>query len=989
MNPIQRIKIVVEPKTGATETVEAMPTTRIEEIITSVAYRHPKVFNLIGLAGYELVVTTSDPMIWLDRKECISSYCIDPDNDVLQLVSRSTRKAICGKAAQFRSAPGATSLSKVIIPEQTVLAIAAEAPEDTTLVSGLNSLWNYNLNAHSSLCDLIPDEAREYIEDPYKPTVPGSQTAFSIVSPLEFDTFSGASDSAFAASAAEAIAENRTGAEQQQQQQSSSVSNTSDAEQESGYEEITKRKAQSISSLMLMNEFAKCSLVEAASTELWEREVSQYELLLWPHTAPFIHGETMSMKILIPHLKLYKTLIFDAFACVEDAVILLWEDLFINHSWDVGSHWSQWTITEQGSDTPLHYGLLLANALSSDSEFSSFETNGKKSKPWWTRTFCFVQRGCESFIDIIGEHEILDTSAKYGKRRECICAVSFPEDDEKVILTARTTSLLTDIVESARRQTRRERSKRNTPFDISSHSIIVAGVKAASASECDCPFPAVIARTDAALGDYLEEGQSTVIIECRLKPQQRALHVVFGVSHCVGVSKPPSKRLGVYLYNSGSTVGSMLRAIEPVADTSAMHISRYDDCRRPQVELPTARQLCSLRLVEGEELTLGSSVEAAVAPVSNPKLKVPDPPLLRGEEKYVTIHAALITGPKTRVNGLFLLTSYRIIFSDQGKSIAEIPMASICGVTRGSQTSALIVTAKNVRISVFLMGQGDLDRIIKTLRLGTKELIYSSFIPRTTSDTFAWANADVYTTDGWKMYDIDSEFARIGFKRDEWRITDSNKDFAVCDTYPRRFVVPNAISDDDVAEIAKFRARGRIPVVCWVHRNGASLSRCAQPVVKFAVSKRRCVQDEKFIRTLIELAPRSKTLYIFDARANIAATANKVSGKGGTETNTQAYPNCVLSFLDIGNIHALRDSYFKLWELCVQRQTQYWESAWLRNFVGTGWLDHVYHILRGSAWMSDLLSRGCPVITHCSDGWDRTPQLSSLCQIMQDSFFSK
>ena len=960
MAAIQRLKIVVDPKTGATETVEAMPTMRIEEIITSVAYRHPKVFNLIGLSGYELVVTTSSPMIWLDRKECISTYFIDPDNDVLQLVSRSTRKAICGKAPQFRSTPGAISLSKVIIPEESVLGVPPASGE-TTLVAGLNAMWGADTPA-PSVCDLIPDEAREYTEDPYKPTVPGSQTAFSIVSPLEFDTFSEASDSAFAASAAEAMAEN---------------GGDDSSEQEGSYEEVTKRRAQTISPLVLMNEHAKSSLQGAASAEPWEREISQYEVLLWPHTAPFVRGgAVLCMKVLIPHLKLFKTLVFDGCACVEDAVILLWEDLFINHSWDAGSHWSQWALTEQGSDTPLHYGLLLANALSS---------SDGHGKPWWTRTFCFVQRGCEPFIDIISDHQLSESVLSAEKRRECICVVSFPENDEKVVVTARTSAPLADVVESARRQTRYG-SRR--PFDIAAHSVIVVGVKAAGVSECECPFPSVIARPGALLGDYLDGDQSTVIVECRLKPQKRVLHAVFGVSYCVMV-KSPSEQLGVYIYNNNSTVQSMLNAAARDRKGPAAHISRYEDSRRPQEELPLASEVCSLRLVEGEELTLGTPLGAAVAPVSNPKLKDPDPPLLSGEEKYVTIHAVLVQNAKTRINGLFLLTSYRIIFSDQGKSIAEIPMASICGVTRGTQTSALIVFAKNVRIAVFLMGQGDLDRIIKTLRLGTKELIYNSFIPRTTSDTFAWANTDAYTTDGWRLYDIDSEYARIGFQREEWRITDANKDFAICDTYPRRFVVPKAISDDDVAEIAKFRARGRIPVVCWVHRNGASLSRCAQPVVKFAVSKRRCVQDEKFIRTLIELAPRSKTLYIFDARANIAATANKVSGKGGTETNTQAYPNCVLNFLDIGNIHALRDSYFKLWDLCVQRQTQYWESAWLRLFVATGWLDHVYHILRGSAWMSDLLSRGYPVITHCSDGWDRTPQLSSLCQIMQDSFFSK
>lgn len=35
--------------------------------------------------------------------------------------------------------------------------------------------------------------------------------------------------------------------------------------------------------------------------------------------------------------------------------------------------------------------------------------------------------------------------------------------------------------------------------------------------------------------------------------------------------------------------------------------------------------------------------------------------------------------------------------------------------------------------------------------------------------------------------------------------------------------------------------------------------------------------------------------------------------------------------------------------------------------------------------MTAVSSEGRPVLVHCSDGWDRTPQLISLAQIMMDS----
>ena len=44
-------------------------------------------------------------------------------------------------------------------------------------------------------------------------------------------------------------------------------------------------------------------------------------------------------------------------------------------------------------------------------------------------------------------------------------------------------------------------------------------------------------------------------------------------------------------------------------------------------------------------------------------------------------------------------------------------------------------------------------------------------------------------------------------------------------------MVPSVISDDDLISIAKFRSKGRVPAVVWVHpHNHASLTRCSQVI---------------------------------------------------------------------------------------------------------------------------------------------------------------
>jgi len=60
------------------------------------------------------------------------------------------------------------------------------------------------------------------------------------------------------------------------------------------------------------------------------------------------------------------------------------------------------------------------------------------------------------------------------------------------------------------------------------------------------------------------------------------------------------------------------------------------------------------------------------------------------------------------------------------------------------------------------------------------------------------------------------------------------------------------------------------------------------------------------------------------------------------------------------------------------------DDQWFSSLHDTGWLGHIRQIMSGAARIADLVSRGKPVMIHCSDGWDRTSQLSSVAQILLD-----
>jgi len=54
---------------------------------------------------------------------------------------------------------------------------------------------------------------------------------------------------------------------------------------------------------------------------------------------------------------------------------------------------------------------------------------------------------------------------------------------------------------------------------------------------------------------------------------------------------------------------------------------------------------------------------------------------------------------------------------------------------------------------------------------------------------------------------------------------------------------------------------------------------------------------------------------------------------------------------------------------------------------GTKWLDHIKLILSGAIKMARLVSEGNSLLVHCSDGWDRTPQLVSLAELLLDPYY--
>mmetsp|Transcript_4029 Transcript_4029/g.8653 ORF Transcript_4029/g.8653 Transcript_4029/m.8653 type:complete len:609 (+) Transcript_4029:134-1960(+) len=122
---------------------------------------------------------------------------------------------------------------------------------------------------------------------------------------------------------------------------------------------------------------------------------------------------------------------------------------------------------------------------------------------------------------------------------------------------------------------------------------------------------------------------------------------------------------------------------------------------------------------------------------------------------------------------------------------------------------------------------------------------------------------------------------------------------------------------------------------------------------------------------------------IMDARSQMAAMGNAMIGKGTENPNN--YKGAHIVFNCIENIHALRTSYMKLVRVALDQE---FDGDFYGAIADSGWVQHVKAVLRASVRLAETLDiEGISVLTHCSDGWDRTAQMCALAQLMCDPYF--
>lgn len=129
---------------------------------------------------------------------------------------------------------------------------------------------------------------------------------------------------------------------------------------------------------------------------------------------------------------------------------------------------------------------------------------------------------------------------------------------------------------------------------------------------------------------------------------------------------------------------------------------------------------------------------------------------------------------------------------------------------------------------------------------------------------------------------------------------------------------------------------------------------------------------------------------IVDARPTVNAYAMQVMGLGSEDMDNYKHcssPPCTKTYLGIDNIHVMRDSLHKVIDAIKDIDITPLPPS--RELLAkSGWLKHIGLLLEGTAVIvRQIALEHAHVLVHCSDGWDRTSQLSSLAQICLDPYF--
>jgi len=420
--------------------------------------------------------------------------------------------------------------------------------------------------------------------------------------------------------------------------------------------------------------------------------------------------------------------------------------------------------------------------------------------------------------------------------------------------------------------------------------------------------------------------------------------------------------------------------------------------------LPAATVVPYTETMPTEENSLATPLEssASVQPPGkwSDLVKETDLRTLQGEQVLMYLSNVYFQAYNSDyLKGKLVMTTYRLVFLAEREyghlpsSFFNLPLSTIDRVDKDRPPNretivigAILIFSKDVRCWKIVLDQGvNPDRVFSAL------LTYA--FPGNIDLLFCHSHRlrpSALVDPGWDIFNEEAEFIRQGVCLDRpagqaspWRLSHINQNYGLCSSYPKVLVVPAGINEPSLRTIGAFRSASRIPVLSWGRPyDSGSIWRSSQP--KVGVSGASCPADEMMLGLIARSSTTDKVLQILDCRPKANAMVNRASGYG-FESSTN-YTSSRLTFMNIGNIHVMRDAFNKLTQLVLSPNVL--EYEWGARVEETGWLGHLRMVLYAAHQVATHVHRrDSPVLIHCSHGWDRTSQVSALAQILLDPYF--
>uniref|UniRef100_A0A1A9W9M5 Myotubularin phosphatase domain-containing protein n=1 Tax=Glossina brevipalpis TaxID=37001 RepID=A0A1A9W9M5_9MUSC len=206
-----------------------------------------------------------------------------------------------------------------------------------------------------------------------------------------------------------------------------------------------------------------------------------------------------------------------------------------------------------------------------------------------------------------------------------------------------------------------------------------------------------------------------------------------------------------------------------------------------------------------------------------------DPPIFYGDtlvlKKVENVRMIDRYNTKNPIVGTLYLTATHLIFvePDTNKEtwILHMHIASIEKLPLTTTGSPLLIRCKTFLSVTFVIPK---DSECHDVYMSLVKLYQPVSINKLYCFNYQPVKDDLPKSAGWDFFKLENEFKRMRVPNDIWTLCSLNANYELCDTYPRQIYVPQEANTAMLIGSSRFRSKGRLPALTYLHSNKSTWS---------------------------------------------------------------------------------------------------------------------------------------------------------------------